>query len=32
MGEASNPGLPKYRARRRVVDSDDDVLTIWSTS
>ena len=27
VGEASNPGPPKYRARRRVVDSDDDVLT-----
>ena len=27
MGEASNPGPPKYRARRRVVDSDNDVLT-----
>ena len=27
VGEASNPGSPKYRARRRVVDSDDDVLT-----
>ena len=25
MGEASKPGPPKYR-RRRVVDSDDDVL------
>ena len=27
MGEASHPGPPKYRARRRLVDSDDDVLT-----
>ena len=27
VGEASNPGPPKYWAKRRVVDSDDDVLT-----